>query len=539
MKTTKRLWAIAMAVMTLAACQKENSDVLILEAESMHNGTKMAVDGNSSYWANGDWVRIYSVDNNADYGTSRVINLDVSGQATLDVSDIPSLRTPIIGLYPSSIHNGRGNNFLYVAFPATYAYGITDVNSVEKQNLQAPMVAYTESGNRMRFKHLTGAVTVEITNDFGIDVKVTDITVSSNLYQLNGDRYVNFTDITSDPLWVDTVQSDNPDERQVQMTFDGPELIILSGQTKQVQVPVLPVGKRNKFTVSVTVQNKDDAEMEYTFTKEQASKNALLRAQIGYAPAKFGGKFATGTPGQYVRFAPGNLQYQASTQTWRFAKHQYDVIGNAAGNTTPEPGRSSQSDWIDLFGYGTSGDQRDEDHIAFQPWEISTNNGYYASCNLTDWWSRADWGWGNRISNGGNEDCMWRTPDWSEIDMISSNAFAFAEVNSVYGLILLPVGYQHPLNNPLITNDYNTTFYFTADEWSKMEVSGAIFLPAAGKRNGTAVEEINNYCGYYWSSVYNSTESKPQNLKILYHNLNSGNTENASTGCAVRLIRVD
>ena len=532
MKTTKRLLAIAMAVMTLAACQKENSNVLILEAESMHNGTKMAVDGNSSYWANGDRVRIYSVDDNADYGTSRVINLGVSGQATLDVSDIPSLRTPIIGLYPSSIHNGRGINYLYVAFPATYAYGITDVNSVEKQNLQAPMVAYTESGNRMRFKHLTGAVTVEITNDFGIDVKVTDITVSSNLYQLNGDRYVYFTDITSDPLRVDTVQTDDAAKRQVKMTFDGPELIILSGQTKQVQVPVLPVGKRNKFTVSVTVQNKDDAEMEYTFTKEQASKNALLRAQIGYAPAKFGGKFATSTPGEYVRFAPGNLQYQASTRTWRFAKHQYDVIGNAAGNTTPEPGRSSQSDWIDLFGYGTSG--YDEGH---QPWATSTTPADYFSSNLTSDYGRPDWGVENNITNGEIDwPAEWRTPDWSEITY--HNTIAIANVNNIFGLIILPEGYNHPLEGAIITLPNEGNNDFNATQWEKMEVAGAIFLPAAGKRNGVTVTDVNT-TGYYWSNSGDG-DGTADALKIMLDTWNFNNVgENASTGFAVRLIRVD
>lgn len=534
MKTTKRLWAIAMAVMTLAACQKENSNVLILEAESMHNGTKMAVDGNSSYWANGDWVRIYSVDNNADYGTSREINLSISGQATLDVSDIPSLRTPIIGLYPSSIHNGRGTNFINVAFPATYAYGITYVNSVEKQNLQTPMVAYTESGNRMRFKHLTGAVTVEITNDFGIDVKVTDITVSSNLYQLNGDRYVYFTDITSDPLWVDTVQSDNPDERQVQMTFGGPELIIPSGQTKQVQVPVLPVGKRNKFTVSVTVQNKDDAEMEYTFTKEQASKNALLRAQIGYAPAKFGGKFATGTPGQYVRFAPGNLQYNAYYNTWRFAKHQYDVIGNAAGNTTSVD-RETQPNWIDLFGYGTSGN--DEGQNAYQPWATSTTPTDYYSNFLTDDYGHPDWGVENSITNGVIDwTAEWRTPDWSEITY--NNTIAIANVNNIFGLIILPEGYNHPLEGAIITlpdegyNDFNAT------QWEKMEVAGAIFLPAAGKRNGTTVTDVYT-TGYYWSNSGYS-DGTANALKIMSDIWNFNNVgEDASNGFAVRLVRVN
>ena len=32
---------------------------------------------------------------------------------------------------------------------------------------------------------------------------------------------------------------------------------------------------------------------------------------------------------QQVHFSQGNLQYRASTNTWRFAEHQYDCVGNA------------------------------------------------------------------------------------------------------------------------------------------------------------------------------------------------------------------
>ena len=51
-----------------------------------------------------------------------------------------------------------------------------------------------------------------------------------------------------------------------------------------------------------------------------------------------------------VRFSQGNLQYQASTNTWRFAETQYSIVGNANENIS-----SSYSGWIDLFGRGTSG----------------------------------------------------------------------------------------------------------------------------------------------------------------------------------------
>lgn len=49
-----------------------------------------------------------------------------------------------------------------------------------------------------------------------------------------------------------------------------------------------------------------------------------------YIPA---GGFSIGMNRQ-VQIAPGNLQFQSFTNTWRFAEHQYDYIGDAPGNNT-------------------------------------------------------------------------------------------------------------------------------------------------------------------------------------------------------------
>ena len=67
-----------------------------------------------------------------------------------------------------------------------------------------------------------------------------------------------------------------------------------------------------------------------------------------------------------VQFSQGNLQYQASTNTWRFAENQWDYVGTQipdqyghAGGTVIGSDNSNisqtYSGWIDLFGWGTSG----------------------------------------------------------------------------------------------------------------------------------------------------------------------------------------
>ena len=92
--------------------------------------------------------------------------------------------------------------------------------------------------------------------------------------------------------------------------------------------------------------------------------------------------------GNYVCFSKGNLQYQSSTNTWRFADHQYDVIGSDNHNIS-----STYSGWIDLFGWGTSG--YNHGAVCYQPWSTSTTDAdYYAyggeSNNLYDGYGQAD-----------------------------------------------------------------------------------------------------------------------------------------------------
>ena len=66
-----------------------------------------------------------------------------------------------------------------------------------------------------------------------------------------------------------------------------------------------------------------------------------------------------------VRFSQGNLQYRATTDTWRFAEHQWNYVGNSSanyGNVYQDGEKSSNAKmsatydgWIDLFNWGNSG----------------------------------------------------------------------------------------------------------------------------------------------------------------------------------------
>ena len=222
------------------------------------------------------------------------------------------------------------------------------------------------------------------------------------------------------------------------------------------------------------------------------------------------GAFTVNANGTQVYFSQGNLQYQASTNTWQFAEHQYDYVGNANQNIS-----QTNSGWIDLFGWGTSGYNHGAN--AYQPWSTSTNySDYYAygayTNNLYDGNGQADWGY-NAISNGGNtENSGWRTltqPEWNYVINIRSTTsgirYTKATVNGVSGTILLPDNWTasiYELNNTNGGNYGSNTI--TAEDWANtLEANGAVFLPAAGYRWGTSVNSVGSN-GYYWSSSYYS-----------------------------------
>ena len=283
-----------------------------------------------------------------------------------------------------------------------------------------------------------------------------------------------------------------------------------------------------------------------------------------------------------VVFAPGNLQWSATgggftatthatadgldgAGTWRFAEHQWDYIGNAAGNTTAAESRQTQADWIDLFGWGTSG--WNNGNYFYQPYDNSnstaspytSSNGYgYGptdgstyTYDLTGAYANADWGVYNRNALNATlpaaEQGDWRTPtkdEWVYIlntrTTCSGVRYAKATVNGVAGLIIVPDNWDNTTNTLNSTNTANASFtantISTAADWTNnYEAAGCVFLPAAGNRYGTMVNNAGSY-GFYWSSTYDNS-SRAYRL-LFYSGLVDPSTGSIRRyGCSVRLVK--
>ena len=239
-----------------------------------------------------------------------------------------------------------------------------------------------------------------------------------------------------------------------------------------------------------------------------------------------------------VIFSNGNLQYQPSTNTWRFAEHQYDLIDYSDYSNIS----SGYTGWIDLFGWGT-GDN---------PTDTSMNEENYNT--YVDW--------GNNFIDMDAPNTWFLLPsfNWRYILYVRPNAdklFGCATIDGIHGLVLLPDNWEKPskvsftpsteLGLIYDTEIWNSNRYFnvnggnfnhnnyTISEWQIMETSGAVFLPAVGHREGVLWHNYND-SGSYWTAT-KSTDTASDYIYISPQEVSWYSSFYNYYGFSVRLVR--
>ena len=195
------------------------------------------------------------------------------------------------------------------------------------------------------------------------------------------------------------------------------------------------------------------------------------------------------SPTKKVYFAKGNLQYRASTNTWRFAENQWDTIGRTNLN------RSANYDgWIDLLYYGTSGFGNKTPYsfyvsdYYYSHYNVSNNDLLHSNYELPNsdiCGTKYDWGKYNPIKNGENKAGVWRTLTADEwLYLLAGRAFLSLPFS--VGTLELP---DHTgMLGAFIFPDDCYWYSFTVDDdvtitmtMEELEYSGAVFLPYVGE----------------------------------------------------------
>lgn len=265
------------------------------------------------------------------------------------------------------------------------------------------------------------------------------------------------------------------------------------------------------------------------------------------------GEFTINGSGKKVRFSQGNLQAIKNVSwpncIWSFKDNQYDM--DAEGSVGDN---YANRDYVSHMGYGTSGYNNGQ--TAYYPNSTITTSTNYLTTELT---GNKDWGY-NKITNGGNtENNGWYTlsggnsSEWLYIlnnrnvsnPLYTNGRLTLATIATNYkGMVIFPDHYIHPTNVTITNAEFNKGSNFSAtinsiEDWYMMEAAGAVFLPAAGWRNGTSsptnIGNVNSY-GYYWARTTGS--SYPNNMNFYNGAVNmTGSYCNRAHGYSVRLVK--
>ena len=225
--------------------------------------------------------------------------------------------------------------------------------------------------------------------------------------------------------------------------------------------------------------------------------------------------FTVKSDGTKVIFSPGLLYWDGSA--FKFEENQYKFEG------TWKEGHVNHFYWSKNASVAVAETYSDDDAEATDT--FFTNNEDF------------------EVNNNGVDETGWRTlsnDEWKYLiegrtvngGQGDGKSYKWATVNSdntgVRGWILYPDDY---------TAQTGETSY-TSEKWKSMENAGCVFLPAAGYRMGTGVNDVGDY-GYYWSAT--TLESVEDYAYYLYFRDGDGFAITYSNwrgnGTCVRLVR--
>ena len=529
-------------------------------------------DNGKVKWNTGDIINI----NGTELTVTGAANSNTTAFFSGTVYAIPEGRDELYwAVYPSNlmpvtnssaIPDKFGKGEIYFSYPSTQTYDATK-NPLQNCAYMAGFAKVPQGTSNLRFemKNLGAVLRINLQPKAGeTNTKVSKLVFSSNKTLVGKCRIDNGE-------WGLAPQGENADDYTLVVNLtDGTHNYIDIAGGKTVYV-LLCAPNGAQIDLTLKVYNTDDKYAQITSKNLELQRSSIYSSTIKDITFSKSELFSVAAD-RKVFFSLGNLQYQGSTGSWRFAPNQWDAVRNAAGNNAPS---ASQTAWMDLFGWGTSGyhDASDPYNTNYYPYSTSksmvnaTYNyyGYGPSINMTDpnlvgTSANYDWGVYNTIYNPktGRYDPAgtWRTPTTNEWEYLFDNRTQGGNVNGIsnprytqaaintdgttsYGIILFPDGYTAGTIAGVTwgtINDYsNYSTQCTSAGWAALESANCIFLPATGFRSETTVFAAGTY-SVYWSSTYYDN----QYANCVYFDggdVQSSDMDHRNTGMCVRLVK--
>lgn len=318
------------------------------------------------------------------------------------------------------------------------------------------------------------------------------------------------------------------------------------------EITVWQPGRTVAYTLSYDATSYDDLKFSVSITPWAANTAGYGEVEPQEDRYAMDGLFSVSSTTK-VRFSSGNLQAVigtapdangvASPVSWRFAPQQYGRARTESSYSAP----MAATETVSLFSWVGEGALYDSYGLTIVTPRDASHHGDRiggASVNglLRDWGnisSVVDW-----VGSG------WRSLTASEWDYLltgrdnAGNLWSFATVCGVSGLLILPDGWVKPSGLSFSPGAvyYGTNIYYNresgeADAWCDMEATGAVFLPAEGRRQGTSVQNNGSY-GRYWTGSAGGDVSKAFCLTFSGGVINPNASETRDCGMGVRLVKV-
>ncbi len=531
MKQTHTAILILALLATMASCQKDSDTVTLGASIDYTSGApKLHLSGTTPQWENNDPVWI---NGNGNY-TVTFNNNGTTAQITNVARDNNNEYTAV---YPANIVTGYTGRTVNITLPREQEY----VSGTNGQQIRLPLIAYN-NGNNLTFKSLCSLVKISI-NTTGNSLSISRITLTASSAKLSGPTTAS---IQNGQSLLGTM--DDEAEHDVSLVFSTPEEINSTPSDYYIAVPEFP----DNDEVSIIIHTSDGKFFPLIKSNVNLLHNSIASLSITIDQLQTPHHAFSIDNARQVHFSKGNLQYTTqgthatadnnnTTGTFRFAKHQYDIIG-ANNSNISDP---NYTGWIDLFGWATSG------YRGKAPTKTETTYSSYYYSNDIDIINQYDWGQYNTIGNG--QYGTWRTlrsTEWTYLlgtrtGILGSTDARFAEVkvNGINGVMLFPDNFSWPttsIEQPGTYNNYHSAWNninYSPAKWAILETAGIIFLPAAGYRDGTNISYVND-AAYYWSSSKSSTKGNAVN--IMFDNQRAsfnGGSFDVHYGFSVRLVQ--
>lgn len=548
------VFAVCVAAFMITGCQKENTVLRARFSQFAGNG-KISMNNLSPVWGGNEEVNVNGT-NCTVRGSGNSVQLTVPSAAAYNA------------VFPAEF---MGESLTQMTLPRVQNY---KVDAAGNQLIMSPMGAFCNNNSgSLVFTPMCSLLAINCTNGFsGTTLVIDSVLVVASAAPLRGSASIE--SLTTDDRYVkmNVAYSEMRNDRVSLCRFstDGATPVSLNitlapGASKVVYAFIPAITVENKFTISFFGHNDGESvEHEYVMSQSNQYAGTIAKGLLANVPfsmsadnqhdvvafdeGALSGEFSVSAT-KKVRFSKGNLQYQASTAIWRFAEHQYDIIGEDNTNIS-----ATYDGWIDLFGWATSGSNISNTNAGGgkAPYYTNITASMYGTTRTHISGTDFDWGVYNSISNGGNRPGIWRTltqPEWAYL--FARNAkWGLAKISegstSVNGVVLIPDTWNLPSGCSFSsgsTSGFNTNEY-SLSNWQLMENSGAVFLPFAGWRQ-TGSDRISvpnrddeGNGSWYWSSsaVTLSTSNSGHIVKFYSGGVNASYaTSMFQHGCAVRL----